>query len=456
MEFNVYCCVTRAAGIACGLFAALTLVGCNTKAAPALAVLSPQLDLDGPTVVLSPVETTNVAPIVQSTLDSQQKISTAAEHVMTQFANVDAEQASYFPQISVGIATDFIGSGAGNPQLLLNGSQMIYDFGRTGRDVTRQILLAQKTHLDFLDAVDKSLTEMLRLLVKFDSERRQLALGRDRLDRMTELRSLVESRSAEGVTVGNSLIEAERRVQTAKTLLLRSDLTFAGINRALEAETGMAVSAIGAGVDTSGLNCGSIPLDESMVTTVKKGQVDIAIAQLNLENTQTQKLPKLSLEVSAGGDLPTLSDSSDVGIRLNVDTALFSGGAFGARITAAERRLAAAQATLNAEREDVQRDHAEVIDTIATQKIIVQALKEQSDLLDQTRTIYLQQFIELGTKTIDDILDVEEDYHQTLLDIEITQLELAVEQINCLASQGLSRRFLGVEDKLLHGLILHQ
>ena len=118
--------------------------------------------------------------------------------------------------------------------------------------------------------------------------------------------------------------------------------------------------------------------------------------------------------------------------------------------------MAAAQATLNAEREDVQRNHAEVIDTIATQKIIVQALKEQSDLLDQTRTIYLQQFIELGTKTIDDILDVEEDYHQNLLDIEITQLELAVEQINCLASQGLSRRFLGVEDKLLHGLILHQ
>lgn len=68
--------------------------------------------------------------------------------------------------------------------------------------------------------------------------------------------------------------------------------------------------------------------------------------------------------------------------------------------------------------------------------------------------MYLEQFLELGTKTIDDVLTLEEEYHQTLLDLEMIRAEITSEQIGCLADEGRVRAFLGIEDTVAYGLAL--
>ncbi|MEM5500453.1 TolC family protein [Ahrensia kielensis] len=436
----------------------LAIASCVNATTSELMTISPELgtqNASAPLRVRDVAKEPNLTPIVVSTLNSQAAIVEAAEQVRVRFANVEEAKAQYFPQVSVGVASNLIGSGSASPQLTLKGSQMLYDFGRTDRGVSRDVHQAQLAHLSFLDAVDSDLTEMLRLLAEFESQSKQLKLGNDRLARMVELGNLVKRRSAEGVMDGNDLIEAKRRVQTAETLLIRAKLALSSSSRDIESETGVDIGSSESGLDIASLTCGEDPIKFDTLTSVQRAAMELRVAKLDAKNAETERMPTLSLEASTSYDLSNASNNNS-GMTLRLEGALFRGGAVKSRIKAASRSVSAAEASLRGARSEAQRDQARALDAVKTQKVITKALLSQSALLDETRKLYLNQFLELGTKTIDDVLDAEEEYHQNLLDIELTRKELAIEKINCLAAEGRTRRFLGVENSFLHGLALKQ
>ncbi|MFN3663738.1 TolC family protein [Yoonia sp.] len=397
-----------------------------------------------------------VAPLVVATLQNQAGISAAASRVRARMSGVAEQQAGYLPQVSAGLVSDLSGNDSASPQLQLTGSQMVYDFGRTGRNVSRQVLLAQKAHLDFLETVDDELANVMLLVADYESQTRQLALGRDRLARMVTLRRLVQDRIREGAATDGSLLDADRRVQTAETLLLRTELALASARREISLETGMTVRDGGSGIALGRMDCGTTPLDPDRVVAVQGAHLDMALADLDLSNAATERLPTVALEASTARDLSDLSQGSDVNFGLRVNTRLFQGGATQSRTEAARNNATAVTANLTGARQRAQRSHAAALDAIASQRVLTQAIGAQIDMLDRTRALYLRQFVELGTKSIDDVMTVEEEYHQTRLDLETSRVEVVKEQVNCLAAEGRLRHFLGIEDATAFGLALRQ
>ncbi|WP_274353693.1 TolC family protein [Roseinatronobacter alkalisoli] len=450
------------AGLACGFLALIAVVGCDKKSPSELIAISPELErqdthrTQAEDIAVTTAGASGVPLIVVSALRSQPRVTRAAERVRQEFANVEEKQSLYFPQVSASVVSELAGNGGASPQLRFTGSQLLYDFGRTERGVARQVLLAQKAHLDFLTSVDDSLTDIFRLLAEYESQRLQLALGRDRLARMIELRNHVESRIQEGVTTSGSLIEAQRRVQTAETIVLRAELAIASKRREIEAEAGTAIGSAISDINMSRLNCGPAPLELNTVINVKKAQIDAAVAQLDAQNAQSARMPSLSVEASSSHEFSNLPKAADTRLALRVDTSMLSGGANRARRDATSRNAAAAEAALTGERQRAQRSVEGLQDTASSQRVLAEALKAQSAMLDDTRALYLQQFLELDTKSIDDVLSVEEEYHQTLLDTELARLDIRMSAINCMSVRGQLRRFVGIEDKLLFGLALRQ
>ena len=451
----------QTAGCACGLLLLVILMGCSPKPPQGLGVISPDLAqqaaaTDPATGAVDVATAAGMAPIVVATLRSQSAISGAADRVKSRLATVAEQQAQFLPQISAGVVSNLSSGGGSSPQLGVTATQMLYDFGRTGRGVSRQVLLAQRAHLDFLDVVDENLSEMLRLLANYNSQSRQLDLGRDRLARMSELMGLVENRSLAGATTDNSMIEAQRRVQTAETLLIRAELALASSRREIESESGMTVGAAGPGVSLNGFSCGAAPLQPDLVTAVKIASVDLAVATLDVQTVQGDRLPTLSLEAAYNQDVSGQSPPGAAEVNLQVNMPVFRGGAARSRSDSAVRNSAAAKAALDSARQEAGRAYEHALDTVQSGQVLAKAIGAEVELLDRTRELYLQQFLELGTKTIDDVLDAEEEYHQTLLDLEVSRLDMAVGQIDCLVAEGRLRQVLGIETALLHGLALHQ
>lgn len=448
---------SKIAGSACGLAAILAVTACSPAPPAELSLLSPELRNEtqpsaGQAVDVS--QAGSIAPVITATLRHQSAIASAAERVKSRFANVSEEQSGYYPQLSAGLVSDVSGGDA-TPQLRVTGTQMLYDFGRTGRGVSRQVMMARKAHLDFLGTVDEEVAVVLRLLAQQASQSRQRGLIRDRLSRMVALRSQVESRNLEGVTTASGLIEAQRRVQTAETLLARIELELASTARDIAAQTGQA-SAPPVPSLLQGLRCGVAAVDVDATLPVRKAQVDVAIAELDATSAGSARLPTLLIEAVSNHDISDLTDRADVGVNLRVNTDIFRGGALRSRQQAAARGAAAAEAAVAAARQSIQRDISHAQDTIAAQRVLSSSLRAQSALLDQTRDLYFQQFVELGTMTLDDVLTAEEEYHQTLLDLELADQDMTLAQIDCLLAEGNLRRFIGVEDTLLHGLALRQ
>lgn len=435
----------------------LALAACTASPPQELVDISPDLALENTSSAARAEDLSgaaDVAPIVIASLQNQSTILGAAERVRSQFAKIEEERSGFYPQISAGIGSSLVGNDDAAPQLRLTGSQLLYDFGRTGRRVSREVLLAQKAHLEFLDVVDGDLSDLLRLLVKYDSQSEQIDLARTRLVRMEELAALVEKRTVEGAGTVDGPLEAERRVQTAKTVLLRTELELAGSRRAITDETGVAIDENSLDLNLDRLDCSAASFDAGQISGIRMAQIDMALAQLDLQTAESARRPTFAVEAATSHGFSDLWNTDGVGVNLRVDTTVFKGGAVRSQKAAAARNEAAALAAFEGERQEARRRFREARDSVVSKEVMADALRDQSDLTDKTRVLYRQQFVELGTRTLDDVFDAEEEYHQNLLDVQLALQDAALEQVSCLAAQGLLRRFVGIENTLLHGLAL--
>lgn len=382
-----------AASLTGGLSLSLILSACEMAPPGELALISPELnkatDADRSTdlpPLTDVTEASDVSPIVIGTLRSQSGIASAASRVQSELSGIATEQAGFLPEVSAGLVTDLSPIDDATPRLQLTGSQMIYDFGRTGRAVSQQALRTQRAHLDFLDTVDEELTDMLNLVADYESQERRLALAEARLSRMQELRDLVEDRITAGAATNISLIDADRRVQTAQTLLLRAELGLASATRDINLETDTDIRT-GALPQLDILRCGEMPLDPDSITSVKDAAIEIGMAELDLLDAQSARLPSIALQASTARDLNDLGQGGDIDLSLRLNTVIFQGGATQSRGAVARNNLLAAEANLTSARQRAERIHAAAVDAIASRRVLAEAISDQVSLLERTRDL---------------------------------------------------------------------
>ncbi len=305
----------------------------------------------------------------------------------------------------------------------------------------------------FLQVVDEELAETAKTYWIMRRYAEEQAVSDEQLRTMRELERLSQSRSSEGVNSATDLLEAQRRVQSAETILRQAQLEMASANRRLSRFSGVSEGVSEDALGAIDLICQSEEIDDELSPRIQVAALQKAISEIDLKDAENALLPTVSLEAVANQDISGSYDSN-VGLNLRVDSALFSGGAHRSREVIAVKTAEAADAALEAARQDVALDYENAIADIMTRRALIDALEEQAGMLDETRRLYRRQFVELGSRTIEDVLDMEDEYYRSLRDLAGTRMNLQVAQIECIKSTGRLRARLGLDGKFLHGLAL--
>ncbi|WP_165802930.1 TolC family protein [Pelagivirga sediminicola] len=446
----------RVAGIACGLCAFL-IVGCSSDPPSEIQQIRPTLqegsDFASNDLARVPVGSSGVTPLVLGTLRTRADIAEAAQKVEAGIVGIDEARAGYYPQLSAGVISGLAGNTENGSRLQVTASQLLYDFGGTARAVSREVLASQGKYMRFLEVVDEELAETVKTYWTMRRYVEQQAIADKQLQTMQQLEKLSQSRSNEGVNSTTDLLEAQRRVQSAETILLQAQLEMANANRRLSRFSGVSGGIADDALGTINLTCEGEKFNDALSPRVQLAALQKAIAEIDLKDAENALFPSVSLEAVADRDIVG-SGASGVGVNLKVDSALFSGGAHRSRKVIAVKTAKAADAALEAARQDITLEHDNAIADIKGQRVLIASLEKQADMLDETRELYRRQFVELGNRTIEDVLDIEDEYFRSLRDLAETRINLAVRQVDCVKSSGRLRARLGLDGKFLHGLAL--
>jgi adhesin transport system outer membrane protein len=181
-------------------------------------------------------------------------------------------------------------------------------------------------------------------------------------------------------------------------------------------------------------------------------------AQAELAQAKAEAYPTLSLEPSFNQYLdnnynnqnPAI-DRTQVGIFLNLEVPIYQGGAISARSRAAGYALTAADSAEDAARLQARQGLSESQAQTSGLTRRLNSLEFRETTIKEARELYGKQYLELGTRPLLDLLNAEQEIHQSRFDLANTQADLRRLQIDCLYNSGALRRAFGID----HSTIQH-
>jgi len=367
-------------------------------------------------------------------------------------------RAGYRPRLSWGVNTDF-DSGAGDyrPSLEVSGSQMIYDFGKVdGRvQIATAGIAGRKSQV--LMAVDDLIRETAHAAIELQRNQALAGVARDQVKDTGAILDLVRSRTEKGASTRSDELQAEARVQAAEATTLEVQAQTRRWTSALAALTGTS-GAMARGADVPGwlsAACDSADPDWSRVPAVMQADAERASAVAQIGLSRAESLPTLSLDAGVGTDLTRIGSSDpDYTIGLNVKGSLYNGGESGARRAAAGHALRSSEAAKLRAQVGIRRSLTEATGQISSMRALLASLSKRQAMMDETRDLYRTQYLELGTRTLLDLLNADQEFHAARFDEINIRYDLQRLGIDCAYNTGNLRGNFSLEGKPLFGVTL--
>lgn len=372
-------------------------------------------------------------------------IAEAAEEITVSAAELRRSRSSLYPRVEMGIAGGISTADSGDePSIQLTTSQLLTDFGQSGLAIARADLNILISHTEFQIAVGDVIKEVVGAVLEVQSARALVSLRTEHLERMHDLRSRLQQRRIAGASSEPEVLEMERKYADAELRLNEASLVLA------EAE--LVLMELAGGGRLSGTLApptrGSAHTDGQEGPEVALARMQLDAAQIDLELARRARLPRVAIEGVA--EQPLDGSAVHVGLRVNLGSRLFEGGGIRAQIEAAEGRVTARGAALERSLQDYRLDQARLERQRATLTQRQNVLARQIALADDARRLYLNQYFDLGTRDLLDLLRAEEDYFELQADLLAARIELisvewvfSVKSGNMLHSLGIADRSVG-------------
>jgi adhesin transport system outer membrane protein len=139
---------------------------------------------------------------------------------------------------------------------------------------------------------------------------------------------------------------------------------------------------------------------------------------------------------------------------VNISTNIFDGGATRARQDAADYAMRAADAALDNARNDAGRALDEARGQIASLTEALGVLSDRQGNMEQTSKLYRLQYFDLGTRTLIDLLNAEQELHQARFDYVNHDHDIRRLNQDCLYSGGRTREDFGLAGMSVRGITL--
>ena len=181
-------------------------------------------------------------------------------------------------------------------------------------------------------------------------------------------------------------------------------------------------------------------------------------SQANLDYANAQMTPTISLEPSVQHYLNDKYPSHDVldktqyTAMVKVEMPIYQGGGLTARRNAASHAVESAQSAIQRTRLEVRRKLLDSRSQSMSLASALQILRRQQQLSERTRELYQQQYLDLGSRPLLDVLNAEQEVYQARFAELQIQSQLRQLQLNCLYNTGTLRQAFALNNRRIQSV----
>ena len=410
-------------------------------------------DLDGtkiaPTLNNVP-ENLTINQAIQRAVQWHPDIATAVGKLMQSADSVDVAKAKYYPQVNGGIDNGWSSTSNNhkfNPSINLSISQMLYDFGKVSSSVRAAEAGVAQQQASVLVSIDNVAHDTASTLVQVQQYQKLVAIAQEQLTALEKIGRLARERNDEGATSLSDTTQTDARIEGARSTLIQYQSALETSRAVLAASLGWpAVMQISDDFPVTLLkSCQIAKPNDRLNPSVLAAWAQANQAQAQLDNANAQMLPTISLEPQVTHYLTNnyadskQMDRTQYSAYVKVQMPLYQGGALTAGRNAAAHALNSANAMVRS----AQLTSKQKLNEAQTQALSLvtslQILEKQQKLGEQTKRLYEEQYLQLGTRDLLDVLNAEQEIFQARFAHQQTVSQLRSLQLDCLYNSGTLR-----------------
>lgn len=384
----------------------------------------------------------------------------AAARLNQQEQRIDEVRAGYYPQVSGGMNMGYESTlrGSVRPRATVDARQRLWDFGKLASEMDAERAGVRASEAQVLLSVDALVRETAYSTIEVLRGLELLDAAREQLESVGGISTLVDARFQRGATTRSDAYQTQARVDAARATSQQIEAELGRWQSNLAYLLGREDAPVLA-EDLPGIlrvACQTAAIDWQQVPAVKEAEARFEQANANLRRERAERFPTVSLGANGRADVtdPFGPRRSDYSIGLNVTSSIFNGGATGARLRGADHARQAARAGIDSARLDTTRRLAEGRAQVASLEERVSTLDRRHATMMQTRELYSLQYLELGTRTLVDLLNADQELSQIRFDHVNAKYDLVRLGVDCLHAEGALRSALGLDDMAVEGVAL--
>lgn len=374
---------------------------------------------------------------------------------------INVARSGYYPQVQGGFSTtyDRYDRDIRYPKFNVSASQMLYDFGKTSTSVEAAEAGTRATQADLLLSVDLLVRDTAYAVIEVQRNSALREVARRQVGRIGDIARLVRARVADGASTRSDEVQAQARVQAARSTLLQIE---AELNRWQSNVSQLVGSYEPLSVEPKvpawlPKACEADEVDWDNVPTIMIAEAQRKYAMAQLEQSRAQSMPTISVQAGTGAYVARApAHRTDFSVGLMLSAPLYQGGANRARQSSAGHALRAANASLENARFEVRRSLLEARQQTGNLAQLVASLKSRQSMMNETRNLYRQQYLELGTRTLLDLLNAEQELHAAQFDQVMTEHNLRRLWMDCTFNAGRTRQAFALDDMMVRGVALQR
>lgn len=371
----------------------------------------------------------------------------------------DIAKSGYLPQITGGLGSSLARDGENNwrPRAVLNASQMLYDFGKVASAVLFAEAGDKVARARLLFAVDVLSRDTAHAVLENQRAMALRTVAEEQLADLQMIEQLVRHRFMRGAATKSDALQAKGRVGGAEADLQRIDGEIARWRGTLANLTGQGdVGVVDPQVpDWLRMACALGVPDWGAVPLIMEAAAERERAFAEYDRSKAERLPTVSLEGGASADVQEpWADTTNYNVGVRVNSNIFTGGASSARARGAGYALNAATAAEARVRTEISRLLAESQRQVEALDNVGRTLIVREADMRETGSLYRLQYLEMGTRTLVDLLNAQQEYHSLRFAVVNNRQDIRRLQTDCLYFSGAMRQKFALSGKRVRGVTL--
>jgi len=384
----------------------------------------------------------------------------AAARLNTQEERIGEVRAGYLPQISGGVGLGYESTLNENwrPRPNVNVSQRLFDFGKLSSELDAEYAGVRVSKAQVLLSVDAIVRDASYSTIEVLRGNELMRAALQQLAGVQSIGNLVEARFQRGAATRSDALQSRSRADAAQATIqqVEAERLRWQSNLAYLLGRDQAPTLAHQLPDTLRMACQLRNPEWASVPAMMEAEARFAQANAVLRRERAERFPTVSVGAGASTDLtnPFGQDRAAYNFGINVASNLFNGGATRARMRGAGHARAAAQAAIENARLETTRQLAEAGAQVGALQDRLQALDRRYDAMQQTRELYQRQYLDLGTRTLVDLLNAEQELSQIRFDQVNARYDLARLGVDCLHASGHLRDAVNLGGTTIEGVTL--